>query len=80
MPPEELKKLLKIGELAGLAGVLPSTIHFYTKEGLLKFVSETRGGYRLYDRERAMSRLRTIRKYQEHQRLTIPEIKKKLSY
>jgi MerR family Zn(II)-responsive transcriptional regulator of zntA len=78
MAPIRADKLLKIGELANLAGVLPSTIHFYTKEGMLKFASETRGGYRLYDREQAMSRLKTIRRYQEHERLTVAEIKRKL--
>lgn len=69
--------LLKIGELARLAGVLSSTIHFYTKEGLLKFADETKGGYRLYDKRLALSRIKDIRSLQNRKRLTIKELKKK---
>lgn len=71
-------ELVKIGELARLAKVLPSTIHYYTKEGLLKFVDETRGGYRLYDKSQAINRIRTIQLLQLRDRLTINEIKKKI--
>lgn len=74
MPAE----LVKIGELARLAKVLPSTIHYYTKEGLLKFADETPGGYRLYDRIQALGRIRAIRLLQLQNRLTISEIKKKI--
>jgi len=77
MASKEEGNLLKIGELARLADVLPSTVHYYTKEGLLKFSGETRGGYRLYDRARALKRLREIRKLQEKSRWTIREIKRK---
>lgn len=69
--------LLKIGELAKLVGVLPSTIHFYTKEGLLKFADETPGGYRLYDKHQALNRIREIQSLQAIKRLTISEIKRK---
>jgi DNA-binding transcriptional MerR regulator len=69
--------LLKIGELAQLAGVLSSTVHFYTKEGLLKFAAETPGGYRLYDKHLALSRIKEIQKLQNSKRLTISELKKK---
>ncbi|MFA5020981.1 MAG: MerR family transcriptional regulator [Patescibacteria group bacterium] len=72
------KNLLKIGELASLAKVLPSTIHYYTREGLLQFAEETKGGYRLYHRGQALRRLETIKKYQQKQRLTVEEIRKKL--
>lgn len=74
MPAE----LIKIGELAKLAKVLPSTIHYYTKEGLLKFADETQGGYRLYDRVQALGRIRTIQSLQLRNRLTISEIKKRI--
>lgn len=74
MPTE----LIKIGELAKLAKVLPSTIHYYTKEGLLNFADETRGGYRLYEKNRALNRIRLIRDLQSRYRLTISEIKKKI--
>lgn len=78
MAPKGKGNLIKIGELAGLAGVLPSTIHYYTKEGLLKFADETAGGYRLYHRGQALHRLKTINKYQKKLRLTVAEIRKKL--
>ena len=70
--------LIKIGELARRFSVLPSTIHFYTQEGLLKADSVSRGGYRLYDADKAMSRLRKIVWLQSKKRLTIGEIKKLL--
>lgn len=42
------------GELAKLAGVSSRTIRYYDKKGLLKPVSYTEGGYRLYDRHSAL--------------------------
>lgn len=70
--------LLKIGELARRISVLPSTIHFYTQEGLLKADAISKGGYRLYDADKAMSRLRKIEGLNSKKRLTISEIKKLL--
>jgi len=70
--------LIKIGQLAKLAGVLPSTIHFYTKEGLLKFSAETQGGYRLYHKIQAFKRIQEIQELQRLHRLTLEEIKRKL--
>lgn len=67
--------LLKIGELATEINRLPSAIHFYTQEGLLKPNSFTRGGYRLYDKNLAMSRIKEIEKLQNQKRWTIKEIK-----
>ena len=67
---------LKIGQLANKVGVLPSTIHFYTQEGLLKESKRTRGGYRLYDEKKAIQRIKRIGDLQSKQRLTIMEIKK----
>jgi DNA-binding transcriptional MerR regulator len=71
-------KLLKIGELAGLVGVLPSTINFYTNEGLLKAASRSRGGYRLYDKDYALNQIKRIQKLQTDKRLTIEEIRRVL--
>jgi len=68
--------LLKIGQLARLAGVLPSTIHFYTQEGLLRPKGWTRGGYRLYPQEETLRVLEKIDYLQREKRLTISEIKK----
>lgn len=70
--------LMKIGELAKLFSVLPSTINYYTREGILATAGRSQGGYRLYDRERSMTILRKIAFLQREKRLTIAEIKKKL--
>ena len=55
------KGLLKVGEMAEEAGVRPSTVKFYTEEGLLDVTAYTKGGYRLYDREKTMRRIVAIR-------------------
>jgi MerR family transcriptional regulator, copper efflux regulator len=70
------KKLLKIGQLARLVGVLPSTINFYTNENLLKSSGRSRGGYRLYESRYAIGQIKLIQKLQQEKRLTIQEIKK----
>lgn len=77
MAPGRGENLLKIGELAGLARVLPSTIHYYTKQGLLRFAAETPGGYRLYEKAASIKRLKDIRRLQDKERWTISEIKRK---
>ncbi len=68
--------LLKIGQLAQEIGRLSSTIHFYTQEGLLKPYSYTQGGYRLYEKNEALRRIKLIEKLQKDKRLRIEEIKK----
>lgn len=72
-------ELLKIGELAQETDRLPSAIHFYTQEGLIKPDSYTRGGYRLYARNRAIKRIKLIEKLQFQKRWRIEEIKTYLS-
>lgn len=67
--------LLKIGELAREIDRLPSTIHFYTQEGLLKPQSLTKGGYRLYEKQSAIRIIKQIEKLQYQKRFTIEEIK-----
>ncbi|MDD4289983.1 MAG: MerR family transcriptional regulator [Patescibacteria group bacterium] len=67
--------LLKIGELAIEINRLPSAIHFYTQEGLLKPDSFTRGGYRLYEKSKALKRIKEIERLQTNKRFTISEIK-----
>ncbi|RJQ34177.1 MerR family transcriptional regulator [Candidatus Parcubacteria bacterium] len=79
MPKERTdKRLVKIGELARLFSVLPSTINFYTREGLLPEDGRSQGGYRLYNEEKAITRLKKIEYLQTNKRLTIEEIKKML--
>ena len=72
------KNLVKIGELASLFSVLPSTINFYTREGLLPEDERSQGGYRLYNPARALHILKKIEYLQTKKRLTINEIKRKL--
>lgn len=72
------KKLVKIGELARSFSVLPSTINYYTREGLLKADDHSQGGYRLYDVDKALAKLKRIEELQIKKRLTIEEIKKQL--
>ncbi len=52
--------LLKIGEIAREARVLTSTIRHYTEVGLLKVKEVTEGGYRLYNRDDTLERLRMV--------------------
>lgn len=72
------KNLLKISQVAKIAGVLPSTVRYYTDIGLLHVSGETPGGHRLYDRE---STLQTIREIQflNQKGMTMDDIKKELT-
>lgn len=70
--------LLKVGEVAKEARVLVSTIRYYTEVGLLKVKELTDGGYRLYDREDTMERLRMVRRVNEGH-LSLADIRIQLS-
>ncbi len=74
--PKGESKLIKIGELARKFSVLPSTINFYTREGLLPEDGRSQGGYRLYDPQKALKKLEKIEYLQTKKRYTIEEIKK----
>jgi len=75
--PVDSDKLLKIGELAKQVGESNSTIRHWTKEGLLSVAEITEAGYQLYAPEMA-DRIKQIHALKE-QRLTLQEIKEKLS-
>ena len=68
------EKKLKIGEVAKLSEELPSTIRWWTTNGLLTVVDKTKGGLFLYP-ESAVETARRIRKLQQEQRMRIEEIK-----
>jgi len=68
--------LLKIGQLAKLAGVTVPTIRYWTKEGLLSVAEVTDSGYQLYDSNQA-KRCEQIQKLKD-QRLTLIEIAEKI--
>lgn len=70
-------KLVKIGEIARLAGVSPSTIRYYTEMGLLKVAEFSPGGYRLYETNETLQRIAKIRPEIER-RKTLQEIKAEL--
>jgi len=72
------KNLLKIGEMARVAGVPLSTIRYYTDIGLLKVASNTKGGYRLYDKEETINIIRKIKPVVERRR-TLKQIKEDLA-
>jgi DNA-binding transcriptional MerR regulator len=54
-----MERRLRIGELAGAAGVTADTIRFYERSGLLPAPARTPSGYRAYDMG-AVDRLRFI--------------------
>ncbi len=70
--------LLKVGEIAREAEVLASTIRYYTEIGLLKVRELTDGGYRLYDREDTMERLRMVKAVNVGY-LSLAEVKEQLN-
>ena len=76
--PRQSRKLLKISEVAKSAGVLPSTIRYYTDIGILKAESETPGGHRLYDGDAALSTVKRVQ-FMSQQGRTMDEIKKELA-
>lgn len=57
--PISADALLKIGDLARLAGVTPRTVRFYEDLGLLQPDSRSEGGFRLY-RAAQLHRLRAV--------------------
>ena len=69
--------LVTIGKLAREAGVLPSTVRYYVKEGLLQVTDHTPGGFFLFDRTSALKRIERIQALKE-QRLTLAEIREQL--
>ncbi len=70
--------LLKVGEVAKEARVLTSTIRYYTEVGLLKVRELTDGGYRLYDREDTLERLKMVNKVNAGH-LSLAQIRTQLS-
>ena len=70
--------LLKIGEVAKVAGVLRTTVRYYTDIGLLKVATKLLpGGYRLYDRKETVEKIRKIQVISQQNR-TLGDIKQLL--
>jgi len=72
------KNLLRIGEIAKVAGVPLSTIRYYTDIGLLKVATYTKGGYRLYDKEETVNIIKKIKPVVDRRR-TLKQIKADLA-
>ena len=70
--------LLKIGEIAGEAGVRQSTIRYYTEVGLLSIAETTESGYRLYDRDETLRRLGMIKAISDT-RVSLNQLKMELA-
>lgn len=68
---------LKAAEVAARVGVLPSTIQYYRKLGLLPTAGRTQGGFWLFD-EASVKKAQEIRRLQKDQRLTLDEIAHRL--
>lgn len=71
-------KLLKIGELAKETGETLHTIRHWVEKGLLEISEFTDSGYQLFDRS-MIDRISRIRRLQKEERLSIEEIRKRLS-
>lgn len=76
---ERLKRnLLKVGEVAKMAGVLTSTIDHYADIGLLKAADYTQGEYRLFKKDEVLARIAKIKELKD-KGLTLDGIKKELN-
>jgi MerR family mercuric resistance operon transcriptional regulator len=67
---------MRIGELAGLAGLNPATVRYYERRGLLSRPARTTAGYRSYPAETVVQ-LRLIR-YAKDVGFTLREIRELL--
>lgn len=67
-------KLLKPSEIAEIAKILPSKVRHYTELGLLRAAAFTDGGFKLYDKNETLERLKRITALSE-KGMTLDEIK-----
>lgn len=78
MAKKRAKNLFKISEISKLAGVLPSTVRYYTDIGLVIVASETQGGHRLYDKDSTLSIISKIQ-FLNKKGMTMEDIKKDIA-
>jgi len=79
MSKESKAGLLKIGEMAEKAGLLPSTIRYYTDMGLLKVALISEGGHRFYRAEETLDRLQKIKRLLS-KGLTLTDVQSQLEH
>lgn len=72
------EKLLKIGQLAKAAGISASGIRYYVEQGLVTPVAHSEGGFMLFN-PRVVDKIQEIKRLQREERLSIAEIKKRLT-
>ncbi len=70
--------LLTVSEIAQEAGVLPSTIRYYSNIGLLRVTQYSPGGFRLFARGDTVRRINEIKKI-VGQRITLEEVKRRIA-
>lgn len=71
------RNLLKVGEVAKIAGVLTSTIDHYADIGLLEVGDYTRGKYRLFKKGEILAQMAKIKEL-KNKGLTLKQIKGKM--
>ena len=69
-----MSELLKIGEMAKIAGVRQSTLRYYTDIGLIKVADYTPGRQKLFDKEDTLKRIQIVKKI-SRQKLSLETIK-----
>ena len=74
---DENQKLLKVGQVARLAGESVPTIRHWTKMGLLTVSGHTKGGYQLY-KIGIVEVTKRVRELQKNRRLSLEEIREEL--
>ncbi len=62
-PVRPVKKLFKISEVAEYGGLSKQSVNYYTALGILREVSRTEAGHRLYD-EAVFDRIERLRELQ----------------
>ena len=72
------ENLLQIGKVATLANVAIPTVRYYIDQGFIKPETKSEGGFMLFD-PKVVEKIKEIKRLQKEQRLSIAEIKKRLS-
>lgn len=73
-----MKEFVKSNELSQIAEISPATIKFYSEQGLLPFIQNTRpNGHKIFNLRNGLKRLREIKSLQE-KGYSIEMIKNKL--
>ncbi len=70
--------LLTIGEIAKETGIPKSTIRYYTDIGLLKVSAYSKGGYRLYEKDLTIERIRKVRPPYERRKTLKEKVTKEI--